>query len=335
MFGFIVFGIFAAFFVLILVVKDKATLAKLMTGFLVFFLGGLALAGISAMFTGILEATRGFMDARQLAVQLGAGLLLAATGAVPLYLFFVHGEVATRRLERRKARHPDAPWMWVSEWSRGSIRYSARGPVTFMWVVLLALAGGLSFVWYMNRSIILAELRESPVGVVAFYMVFASLLFLGFVAAVRLLRGYLAFGGSTFEVSGARGVVGGELAGVIHTGIRDVPEPGFEIRLRCTRRGAGTRGRTGIGDDGARLWQADAKVPPEQARVNSGRVRIPVRFEIPADAPESDAWSPDTRIEWTLSAASSAGGRAYYSEFVVPVFRAAPMQAQHQHLRHL
>ena len=335
MFGLIVFGIFAAFFVLMLVVKDEALLSRVRAAFLVLFLGGLSLAGISAMLTGLIEAARGFMDGRQLAVQLGGGLLLAATGAVPLYLFFVHGAVAARRFEGRRARYPDAPWMWTGEWSRGRIRFSSRGPVAVTWGVLLVLAGGLSFVSFMNRHMILAALNESPLGVIAFYLVFSLLLSLGFLAAVSLLRGHLAFGGSTFHVSRPCGVVGGELAGVIHTGMRAIPEQGFELRLRCTRRGPGSDGSAEAGDDGVRLWQADAKVPPEEAGMDSGRVTIPVRFEIPADAPESDAWSPDTRVEWTLSAASWAGGRAYYSEFGVPVFRAAPMKAPAAAAQHL
>ncbi len=314
MFGAIAFSIFVLFIVLILTVKDKARpiVAK---SFLALVLGFLALAGIMAMFTGIVEALRGRMDALQLLIQIPAGLVLAASGGIPLYFLFVSGEAAKRRFERRKARHPNAPWMWVKEWSEGRLVWSPKGQVSFVWFVLIVMTAGLLTVSYLNRHLIRSKLEDSPLEVVGFYAIFGGIMLVGFLAAVQLLRGFLKFGGSTFELSGPCGVVGGELLGRIHTGIKETPSPKFDLQLRCKRRSVG-----GTHDE-AMMWHDDKEVPPGEAGLGPDGLMIPVRFSIPADASESDPWSPEWRIDWTLTASSSIGGRLYLSEFTVPVFR--------------
>jgi hypothetical protein len=151
-FAFIVVIVIILFFVLIMVVKDEKLRSKIVKGFLILLLGGLFVAGCGSIFTGMIEVFRGEMDAGQFLLQIIIGFLFMAAGGVPLYLYFISREVGIRRLERRKKEYPDAPWMWVDQWSRKSIVYSGKGPISFGWFVLLVMTAGLAAVSYVNRE---------------------------------------------------------------------------------------------------------------------------------------------------------------------------------------
>jgi len=321
MFGAVAVGVFVLFFILIVTVKNETALKWITRAFLATVLGALTLAGTGAILTGVVEGLGGRMDLQQVLVQVGGGLVLAAAGAVPFYVYFFVGKAWAFQFEARRAKYPDAPWMWLARWSRRRLNYSARGPIGFMWFVLLVLACGLAFVTYMNRAMVGARLEESPLEVIGFFVLFGGILFLGFMAAVRMLRGYMKWGDSAFEMTGPCGTVGGELAGTISTGMREIPERGFELSLECVRRDLSAPRRGRSGRDEARLFGAHKQVPAQQVVPGSRGAEIPVTFAIPADAMESDGWSPLERIEWTLRASASLGARAYYSEFLVPVFK--------------
>jgi len=246
-----------------------------------------------------------------------------AAGGVPLYLYFISREVAIRTLERRKKKYPDAPWMWVDQWSTKSIVYSGRGPISFGWFVLFVMTAGLAAVSYVNREKILSKVEESALEVIAFYSIFCFILCVGFYAVLSLLRGYLKFGKSIFEMTTYPGIIGGELAGTIQTHMKNIPEEGFDLELRCTlidlTSQAGRRLRST--DTTVSIWEAQKKIRLEEVSLGPEGVSIPVSFSIPAEAKESDAWSWDKRIVWTLSAFSSLGGAQYLSQFDVPVFK--------------
>ena len=323
MFGYTVVFIFILFFVLIMVVKDEKLRLKIVKSFLILVLGGLFIAGCGSIFTGMIEIFQGEMDGAQFLLQMIIGFLFMAVGGIPLYLYFISREVAIRRLERRKKKYPDAPWMWVDQWSTKSIVYSAQGPISFGWFVLLVMTAGLAAVSYVNRGKILSKVEESALEVITFYSIFCFILLAGFYALVSLLRGYLKSGKSTFEMTTYPGTIGGELAGRIQTQMKDIPEKGFDLELQCglidlTSQSGKRYGKT---DSAVSIWEAQKKVRLEEVSLGPEGVSIPVSFSIPAEVQESDAWSWDKRIVWTLSAFSSLGGAQYLSQFDVPIFK--------------
>jgi hypothetical protein len=290
-------------------------------------LGALTLAGFGAIVTGVVEGIGGRMNLGQVAIQIGAGLVLGASGGIPLYFYFVAREAAARTLARRQQRYPDQPWMWSARWSTRRLRYSARGPIAFASLVLVVMGAGLVFVSYMNREQIATAFEESPFQVIIFYAIFCSLLLLGVRVVVGLFRGYLTSGHSTFELEGPCGVVGSELAGTIRTGLREIPPTGFDIGLTSVHCDFTVRTDSGsTGRDEEPLWGTRQHLSAEQAVLGPAGIEIPVRIPIPGDARESDEWSPLERVKWTLTAQAILGGRLYYSEFLVPVFRARTMQ---------
>lgn len=327
MFGFIAVFTFVLFFILILVVKDEKLRSKIVKVYLIVILGGLFLAGCGSLLTGTIEALLGKTDMGQFLLQVFIGFLLMAAGGIPLYLYFISKEVSIRRLEKRKKKHPDAPWMWVDHWSTNKMVYSGKGPIGFGWFVLLVMTGGLAAVSYANREKIFSRMEESSFEVIAFYSIFFLILLVGFYAVFSLLRGYWKFGKSTFEMSIYPGLIGGELAGTIQTHMKTLPERGFDLELQCGLVDLTSRvgRRSGHTRPALSLWQANKKVRLEEVRLGAEGVSIPVSFSIPAGAQESDAWSLDKRIVWTLSAFSSLGGSQYLSQFDVSVFKARPI----------
>ncbi|OGP61358.1 MAG: hypothetical protein A2V65_03820 [Deltaproteobacteria bacterium RBG_13_49_15] len=322
MFGFIVVFIFILFFVLMIVVKDKNRLLKIIKVFLIFILGGLVIAGGGSIVSGMLETFQGKMDAAQALLQIIMGFLFIAVGGIPLYLYFISRAVDIRKLERRKKKYPDAPWMWVDHWSTKSIAYSGKGPISFGWFVLLVMTASLGAVSYVNRGKILSKLEGSGFEVIAFYSVFCLILLVGFYTLISLLRGYLKFGKSIFEMSTYPGIIGDKLVGRIQTHMREIPEKGFDLELECglidLTSQAGRQLRNP--EMTKRIWDANKNVRLQEVSLGPAGVSIPVSFSISAGVPESDAWSPDKRIKWTLSAFASVKGAQYLSQFDVPVF---------------
>jgi hypothetical protein len=318
-FGFIGFSVIVVFFVIILFVRNARVLSVAADVFMGLVLGGLTLAGVGAFVTGLLEFYEGSRDVYQIGLQLGMGAAVGAVAGTFFYVYFVVRVVEGRLFEARKRRHPDAPWMWMAEWERGTLVYSGRGPVGLLWTVLAVISVGLAAISYLNRAKIQSRFQESPIEVVILYAFFILLLVIGWLTAISLLRGYLKFGNSTLELPPGYGPVGGELVGTIQTRMRDIPAGGFELALECVQWDLASRGRNKNRE--SRLWAAKRHVPVQQVSVQAGGVRIPVAIGIPADARESDRWSAAEHIDWKLTATATIGGAMYFSEFVVPVFK--------------
>jgi hypothetical protein len=64
------------------------------------------------------------------------------------------------------------------------------------------------------------------------------------------------------------------------------------------------------------LWQEKRTVA-----AYTGGAEIPVEFEIPFDAQQTDSRNPDDEILWRLSANSSVPGLDFRCEFLTPVFK--------------
>jgi len=322
MYQFIPFMILILFFALIIVVKDQKALLKIAQASLIVFCGGSLVLGCLAVFTGSYEAVGNGLSPGQFFIQTAVGLLCIAFGGVPLYVFFISKAVSVKRFEWRKKRYPGAPWKWVEQWAKRSVVYESNGPVGFVWFVLLTMITGFTFVIYVNKDGIVSKFQDRDVEYIAFFIVLSFILIPVFFYAASLLREHFKSGGnSIFEMSTYPGIVGGELKGTIRTPLKKIPKDGFRLALRCglgklTSQSGPNANRT------VTLWEAEKNIGSDEATRGPRGVSFPVSFSIPADAQESDAWSPDKRITWTLTAFSSLEGASYYSRFDVPVFKA-------------
>jgi hypothetical protein len=311
-------------FAFLIVVKKKktASLEKIKKIYSIIPLGALAFLGAELLFAGIRETLHGEIEIKQFMI-IGLGLTLIAGAGVPFYIFFVAGKLAEIKLETRKKKYPDAPWMWGDKWLEKAIVYSGTGRLILFWFVISVVISGFVFVTYMNREIILAKMQgTSRFEVIAFFSIIFFILSISLLLVVSHSRGILKFGKSSLEMSTYPGVIGGEFAGTIRTQMRGIPKDGFTLELDCELTEIVTPDGRPVRDPyPVSVWKAKKKIPMGELNMDYRGVSVPVSFSIPADTQESDEWSSDKRIHWMLSAFSSFEGRQYLSQFIVPVFK--------------
>jgi len=137
--------------------------------------------------------------------------------------------------------------------------------------------------------------------------------------ALRCLLRWLKYGESTFELASVPGVIGGQLAGVVHTNRHLEAEDGFRLTLSCVKRVTSGSGKNRSTRERV-LWQ-DAKVMSrELAQFDLTRSAIPVQFAIPYDSKPSSGEGTGNEIVWRLDVAAAVPGIDYTSSFEVPVF---------------
>ena len=271
------------------------------------------------------------------AVGLGAALLAAwragqgnlhEAGSVLLFAL-VFGGVATggwrllllahrkmRTEEKLKARHPDQPWMWRTDWASGRISDSSRMLLWSSWIFacLWNLVSWPSAVLAVRSALL--QGNTAAFVAILFPLAGSGLL----VWAVRNTVRHRRYGGSLLELSTIPGVIGHSLAGSIRVSNLLQPAEGFALTLSCLKRVAGS----GKDDSSSEtiLWQEEQQIRGETTRDAGGMsTRIRVGFRIPADARATDSSNPADQTIWRLSISAGVPGIDYQSSFDVPVFR--------------
>ncbi|MEQ8836201.1 MAG: hypothetical protein RID07_05295, partial [Lacipirellulaceae bacterium] len=132
----------------------------------------------------------------------------------------------------------------------------------------------------------------------------------------------IRWGRSIFEMASVPGVVGGQLAGVIHVPGQLRPDDG--ILLSLTRYVQRTR-QTSEGEETYEdpQWQRDKLITRTMPGTQGGTA-IPVAFHIPFEQHPTDE---EEGQHWKLEAESHTPGVNYKAEFEVPVFRTAVSSA--------
>jgi hypothetical protein len=226
--------------------------------------------------------------------------------------------VGRRRLadaEARRAHHPDAPWLWRSDWAAGVVTDSSKVEMWTAWVFaalwnLVGLPGGILGVRTAMRD-------GNRLALIA--LVFPAI-GLGLLAwAVRATLRYRRYGVSRFELSRNPGLVGHTLTGTVRTPSDLRPPGGFDIVLSCIRRETTGSGKNRSTTEHL-LWQ-------EEQRSMGGPGGLAVVFAIPADARPSDPGMSDDRVLWRLQVTGDVPGIDYAAKFEVPVFRTAETDA--------
>ncbi|HUR94195.1 MAG TPA: hypothetical protein VMY76_06400 [Gemmatimonadales bacterium] len=221
--------------------------------------------------------------------------------------------VGSRKAEEaivRQARHPEAPWLWRSDWAAQRVIDSSRGGMWGAWAftVLWNLISLPSAVLGVRSA--LTEGRHAALLVLLFPVVGVGLL----IWAVRITLRYRRYGESRFELATLPAAVGHTLEGMVRTppGLR--PPDGFHAVLSCIRR-VTTGGRNRSTSESV-LWQEERRVP-------GAAIGVPIAFVIPADASPTDPGFSSTRTLWRLELSADVPGVDYSAAFEVPVFRTA------------
>lgn len=243
--------------------------------------------------------------------KLGFGLIFAGVGIGMI----VGGRIMARR-EREKQQlaeqYPDEPWKYRQDWNTGRLESGQKHAVWLAW--------GIAFFWnFISWSACLGAFssdKNLPLWTYALILGFPliGLFLLGLAIYVTMQR--RRWGNSVFEMAKVPGVVGGQLAGVIHVPTQLRPDDG--VLLSLTRYVEKMK-QTSDSEDTYLdpQWQRDKLITRTMPGTQSGTA-IPVAFHIPFEQHPTDEQEGQL---WKLEAISNTPGVNYQVEFEVPVFR--------------
>ena len=225
-----------------------------------------------------------------------------------------------------KRLHPDEPWLWQSKWEGGKMTSSSKGTFIF----LLVMFGGFSLIGWPGLYLCLPGIiKGNYVGLLSAIAPLIGLA-LGYSALCSLNR-YRKFGESVFQMACMPGVVGGELAGVIHTKASQIPDGGFVLKLQAIRTTTSGSGKNSSTRQKI-VWEDTHCVSVNLgASGGDGNVVLPVSFAIPFECQSSsETPTSNPRINWILSADAKFPGTDFHFEFDVPVFKTPESQENFQ-----
>jgi len=247
------------------------------------------------------------------------GLFAVTFGGVGFggFAALVRGRRKVAELEARRARHPEAPWLWRQDWAAGMIEDGNRTAARFAWVFaafwnLVSLPAG-----YFGARAALQQGNHAGLIALLFPLAGVGLLVWAGRISARLRR----FGVSRLELETRPAAIGRSLAGTVQAPLALTPAEGFRVVLSCIRRVT-----NGSGDNRSTreniLWQEEQRVGGRPSRGAGGvTTAVPVRIPIPPDALPCDDGNPADVVLWRLEVSAQVPGVDYTSTFEVPVFR--------------
>jgi hypothetical protein len=144
--------------------------------------------------------------------------------------------------------------------------------------------------------------------------------------ATRSVLQWRKFGQSVFQMASVPGVIGGQLAGVVRTSAKVLPEDGFHIALNCINRVTTGSGKSRSTSEHI-LWQDDRIVGRDLLQNDPDHTAIPVLFAIPYECRSTDETLSDNQTVWRLVAKAKVPGVDFSAAFDVPVFKTAESNA--------
>jgi hypothetical protein len=222
-------------------------------------------------------------------------------------------------------RYPAQPWMWRKDWADGRISDHSKAGVIGLWFFAVVWSGiSVPLAWML--------LRNEPEKKGAFFVLIFPLVGVGLVVAAiyRTLR-HLRYGNSYFVLASRPGVIGRSLQGTVETRFRQAPGT-VSIRLSAIRRVTSGSGKSRSTSEHVK-WQDASEIDGASLPMGPHGTNIPVSFEIPADAPETDNRNRDNELVWRLEISADVPGVDYSTTFEVPVFNTGAVPLSEEELQ--
>jgi hypothetical protein len=248
--------------------------------------------------------------------------------AIALFFVFVGGGLIFASFKgfgllKQKAALEDAnplsPWLWRTDWA--ARRAESLSQKSYIGAWILAALGNL-FLFPFLIGMVPQLLRQGDFRAF-FVLAFCSFGVFLIVRAVRATIRHDRFGNSYFEFDSLPFSPGERLSGRIHLRFETQAAHGIDLRLTCVRRvitGSGNSQST----SNITLWQAEKNVPTGAVGPGPLGRAIPVDFELPAEALDTNHNNPRDQMLWVLHAGADVPGVDYSDDFELPVFRTAP-----------
>jgi hypothetical protein len=276
--------------------------------------------GLFALVWGLGELRGG--NAAQAGILLLFGALFVCVG-LGIAVLARRGRRLAVQLEARKARHPDAPWLWNEAWSGGRLRYSARASMRRAWLFAVAWNAISLPLAFLAPDAFFDKGNHGALIAMLFPAVGIGLLAWALHATLRWRR----FGESLFEMSRVPGVLGGELAGTLQVGGELAASENIVARVSCIRRYVSGTGKNRSTQEDIR-WSDEQQLPPTALARGPFGQALDLRFALPYDASPSDPVASDDYILWRLEVTTRMPGVDYTARFEVPVFETPESQRE-------
>lgn len=254
-----------------------------------------------------------------------AMVLAVALCTYGLYAILLKPKLARMQLARQRRNPTDAPWAHNKQWVRKRVNHSSVGVALFLWYFAANWWGALAFFATERTDAILnAPPPELALG--------GLLVILGLITirmAVIKTIDWFRFGRSTLVIETLPGRPGQTFIGHIETGFKSKPRQAIELTLTgFTRHWTESEyipheenRRVGDVRTAAPFHETSEKLPPSRLVDRGGDVVIPVRFDIPRDAPSSGHVDGGIEVVWRISARSTGKkGKAFDASFEIPVY---------------
>lgn len=223
----------------------------------------------------------------QMAFLLGPCMLLfGGFGLAMLIASFVFVQLAKKE-EHLTQAHPNKPWMWKPAWAEGRISTSAKsliGPILLAGVWMLFCLPLVPFALLNDAAWGNADQLLWRWGAIVFVLVGFCLI--GGVAIMVIRQ--RKYGRSVFEIASVPGVIGGQLAGVIHCSRKIHPQENFRLTLSCIQTTHDDEGSNHI------LWENEQLLDHDLLQNDPNRMAIPVLFPIPYECCSTGKETPTT-----------------------------------------
>jgi hypothetical protein len=248
-----------------------------------------------------------------------SGIIFGAVG-IGLFLTLRHDVRVRTATDKLRNEHPDAPWLWRTDWAAGHIFSEGSANALATWLLATfwnAIAWPIFYFIYFYPGQSSGPLFGFEIVSVIFPL--SGIVLIGF--AVRATLRWLSARGSYFEMPEVPGQIGGELRGTIRLMPPSRANREFKLVLSCVlrkvdRSGAGTSTNEQV------LFR------DEQTVRGSAFSGIGVHFTIPPEAQPTDMTDPDTTVIWRLDATAPFSSRKFEARFDVPVFKVAQNPAR-------
>jgi hypothetical protein len=214
--------------------------------------------------------------------------------------------------------NPSTPWLWRNDWA--ARRAESLSQKSYIGAWILAALGNLFLFPFLFGMVPQLARQRNPA--VIFVLAFCSLGVFLIVRAIRATIRHDRFGDSYFEFGSLPFSPGERLSGRIQLRFETQAAHGIDLRLSCVRRVITAAGKN-RSTSNITLWQADKNVPSGAVGPGPLGRAIPVDFELPAEALDTNHNDPDDQLLWLLHAAADVPGVDYSDDFEVPVFRTA------------
>lgn len=245
--------------------------------------------------------------------------------AYGIYALLLEPTVNRRRIARLRLQNVAEPWMNNRQWADGSIAHSSFGALLFLWFFAINWWAALGFM-ALDRGELLKD-ASVPILILVAALVLIGLLTVR--TALTKTIDWIRFGRSTLTIETLPGRPGTTFKGLVRARFKRKPKrPIFVSVSGFTRQWSKSvhtpheeERRTSDVLDGAPFFELEESIATAHLNKVDDWIAIPIRFEIPSDAPSSGPTENNAEVIWKIHMRTTGkNDPKFAAEFEIPIF---------------